>query len=512
VGSGYASVIALSLFSLVSIPFAIRYLGREGFGVAATIVQIAAFSQILQLGVGPSVARFIVDYQHLSDAKKLGSFVKTAFAIGAIQGVVLLGLAFVVTGWLGAAFSVPTGIRDTFENVTVLSLCAAALGLFLNPTQQLLYASQRIDLINYIGIVAQGTATLALVGGLITGFGLYSYAVGAWVGSLSGAGLSLLLTRKLGVLPRMGGLPFDWHALPSLLRFSSNVMMVTFGLQLIAIAPAVVINRLLGAAAMGDWTVGTRLLQLGMQLTSRISNATEPMLWEIYAGGNRQWVSERLKQTLQIAASAAAILGGCLLALNGNFVLLWSSGKVTWNWLYDCLGGCLLIASAVAATWCMLPGITKRLGIIRYTYPAEGIGILALLCMPSFVTSPLGVLLGALVSMVAFRVGYGAFRAARDLQQSIGALIRTVARPLLLCLAICPVALWVRYMLQYNQTWHVLTLMALCCLSLFLGFAYVVGIGGAAKTEARRALTRMINEAKTGCKTLYDKHRTPGPH
>jgi len=511
VGSGYASVIALSLFSLISIPIAVRYLGREGFGVAATIIQITAFSQVLQLGVGPSVARFIVDYQYVKDDKRLGSFVKTAFAIGAIQGGVLLCLAFFATGWLSAVFSIPVLLRDGFEHVVLLTLCASALGIALNTTQQLLYASQRIDLLNYAGMFAQGAATLTLVAGLMSGLGLYSYAIGAWVGSLSSAVLGVFLTRKVGVLPRMAGLPFDWRVLPSLMRFSSNVMMVTLGLQLIAIAPAVVINRLLGASAMGDWTVGTRLLQLGVQLTSRISNATEPTLWEIYAKGQRQWVSERLKQIVQIAAAAAVVIGGTLIALNGNFVALWSSGKVSWGWHYDLIGAVLLIVGAVTAVWCMLPGITKRLGFIRYTYLAEGIGILALLCVSSIVTSPAIVLLGALVSMILFRLSYGAFRASKDLGQSISELFGSVIRPLALSAVIFSIALLVRSLLHENQAWNTLALVALFCVPTFVAAGYLFGIQSTTQSELRTLLANVIPVLASRQKAKRDTHEASGP-
>lgn len=493
VGSGYASVLALSLFSLISISFAVRYLGREGFGVAATIIQITAFSQVLQLGVGPSVSRFIVDYRNGKDDPRLGSFVKTAFAIGAIQGAILVSLAFSTTGLLSMMFRVPPAFGGSFEVITLLSLCAAALGLVFNPAQQLLYAGQRIDLLNYISIVSQGTATFVLILGFVGGFGLFSYAVAAWVGSVSSAGLSMILARRLDILPRMRGVPLDWKILPSLARFSSNVMMVSLGLQLIAIAPAIVINRLLGAASMADWTIGTRLLQLGLQLTARVVNATEPTLWEIYANGQKHWAAVRLEQTLQIAAAVASVIGGVLLSLNGSFVALWSGGRVSWLWQYDLLGAAILLITGMAATWCMLPGITKNLGMFRYIYLAEGLAVLSLLFMPGAVTSPVSILLAILFSMMVIRVTYGALRASKDLGQSFREMYFSAAKLTLMWLAIIPMAGAVRYLLQGSQGWLSLVFWAIVCTAVFGIIAYKIGLSENTRIAVRQTMSHLTS-------------------
>ena len=485
VGSGYASVVVTSILSLVSIPFALSHLGREGFGVAATIIQIGAFSQVLQLGVGPSVARFIVDFKNARDPTRLGSFMKTALIIGLVQAVVLLALAFFCPPVLAMVFNIPSGYMEQFKFTVLMVLCASAVGLALNPFHQLLYANQRIDLINYIAIASQGLATAALVIGLWNGFSLQSYVLAAWVGSLSGAAMVVSWSIWYGLCPPLKGLAPDWGVLPSLTRFSGNVMLASIGLQFIAIAPAIVINRLLGATAMGDWSVGTKLLQLGMQLTNRVSNAAEPTLWEIYARGQKQWCCSRLKQTVQISALIGGLIGAIFLSLNGNFVFLWSGGRVSWPWVNDFIGACMLIVSAMAATWCMLPGITKNLGRMRFIYPAEGLLILALLLLPALVTDAAVVLGGMLASMALIRLSYGIARCKSDLGESLGQLIVSVRRPLLFWLSLLPLAFAARYILAENTRWPIMILWAVAITLIFGGLSYAFGISASTKLEAR---------------------------
>jgi len=485
VGSGYAAVVATSLLAFVSVPIALSYLGREGFGVAATIIQIGAFTQILQFGVGPSVARFIVDYKNAGDADRTGSFVKMVFVISFVQGLLVVAVALMATGWLGAVFEIPDEHLSEFRSVLTLGLLAVAVSFVFNPVQQLLYANQRIDLINYSTIASQACGTAVLVVALMNNFGLLSYAVAGWATTSTGVVFSYIMASKIQALPRMGGLKPDWKALPELVRFSGNVMMATIGLQLIAIAPAIVINRLLGAAAMGDWSVGTKLMQLGLQLTGRVSNAAEPTLWENYAAGQKHSCSERIGLTAQLATLTAGVIGALILSLNGNFVMLWSGGLVAWPWQNDLVSAGLLIAAAMAGTWCMLPGITKRLGSMRFIYPIEGLLILSLLLVPSLVTSLLVILMGMLASLAICRLAYGMARITKDLNQSVRTVAMSITVPVLFWIGMLPIALGVRALLSNNASWIILMIIAAASSIFFIAAAYFLATPERAKIAAR---------------------------
>jgi O-antigen/teichoic acid export membrane protein len=493
VGSGYAAVVATSLLAFVSIPIALSYLGREGFGVAATIIQIGAFTQVLQFGVGPSVARFIVDYKNAGDANRTGSFVKMVFFISCAQGLLVVIIAFVGTGWLGAVFDIPAEYLSEFRSVLAFGLLAVAVSFVFNPIQQLLYANQRIDLINYSTIASQACGTAVLAAALMNNCGLISYAIAGWATTATNVVFSCVTASRIHAIPAMGGVKPDWKALPELVRFSGNVMMATIGLQLIAIAPAVVINRLLGAAAMGDWSVGTKLMQLGLQLTGRVSNAAEPTLWEIYAAGEKHSCSDQIALTAQLSTLTAAIIGALLLSLNGNFVKLWSGGLVAWPWQNDFVSACLLIVAAMAGTWCMLPGITKRLGSMRFIYLTEGLLILSLLLVPSLVRSSLAILVGMLASLTACRLAFGIARVIKDLNQSARTVALSIRVPALFWIGMLPVALVVRALLSNNASWISFILGAAMSCIIFIGAAYFLAMPERAKSAVRKLAQRSFS-------------------
>lgn len=493
VGSGYAVVVATAIYSLVSVPMALTYLGREGLGVATTVLLINAFGQVLQFGVGPSLARFVVDCLQEAHPKRLGALLKLGMVVGVAQAAVLSLIALSGVGWLSLVFSIPETFSAQFQSTLTASLLAVAFGFLFVPIHQLLYAGQRIDLVNYISIGTQGLSTAVLLFCLSGNLQIHSYAVAVWVQTISGTVLAVYFSRKLGILPKLGGCPTDWSTLPKLARFSGNVMVASLGLQVIAIAPALVINRILGAASMGDWAVGTRLMQLGAQLTGRIPNAAEPTLWEIFAKGDKSRCAVRLRHTAQIATTIGVLTGAMVLATNGNFVKLWSNTKVSWPMINDAMGACIIIVSALAATLCMLPGITKHLGRMRYIYPAEGLIVLGLLCIPNVVTALDAVLAAMLASMLVVRLSYGVIRAMNDLNESLKTLVKSMSGPILFGLVAFPTALLVRLVLTDNASWLVLVACTLVGLVFNAGLAYTISLPQELKEETRQFIASKFN-------------------
>jgi len=485
-GSGYGVVLANSVFSLVTIPIALVHLGRDGLGVAATVILINSFGQVLQLGVGPSIARFFVDCMQDGRRERLSSLFRLGILVGCAQAVALSIIALLAVPWLSSVFSIPLSFVAQFQSTLTASLIAVAFGFVFVPVHQLLYAAQRIDLINYISIGTQALGTAALVICLMRNMEVNAYAFAGWVQTLSAASLYVYFAKTLRLFPRLKGCSTDWSSLPRLSQFSGNVMVANLGLQLIAISPALVINRILGAASMGDWTVGTRLIQLGAQLTARIPNAAEPTLWEMFSRGDKRQCAVRLRQTAQLAATTGILTGGIVMSANGNFVSLWSSGKVTWSLMNDIMGAGIITISAVASTWCMLPGITKRLGRMRYIYPAEGLLILGLLCAPWIVTNLAVVLFGMLISIVTIRMSYGVNRVTSDLDESVRSLLNSLRGPIFFGMIILPTSLMVRAALENNTSWLYLIGTIVISLIAYTGLSYTIALPQELKQHIRK--------------------------
>jgi O-antigen/teichoic acid export membrane protein len=439
--SGYLLTIVVSLFNLLTIPIAVAALGKPLYGLWCAVMQLATFTSIFDLGLGPSMARFFTDYKESADRRAYGDFLKSLFFVGMIQGVVfsvvVLGLISHLPGLMGIAVEQ----HRQFQILLILQLATSALSFPLRPLNQLLFAHQQIARLNGCYIVATLINAAVLVSGLELGWGIYSYIAANWIAFVVNQSGLLFYVLRLGLLPSLREARISLKLLKPVAAFSGNVFITSLGTQLINLAPGLLITRKLGVPALADWTVGTRLISFATQLVSRIPNASEPVFWEMFARQEMARVRQRLLELLLLAGSAAALIGGGIAAMNAPFVALWMASRVQWMTATDFVLVTWVVVSIAAVVFNIVPGMTKHLGSMKFVYLLEGAIMVGLAYVPFVhVQAYWQLALLLLVFECLFRFPYGLWRTWRDLEVPARVLANALGRTfgvaaLLLCVA-----------------------------------------------------------------------------
>src|SRR5437667_11179461 len=92
VGSGYAQLIANTLYVLASVPLALHFLQKREFGLWALAMQLSGYLQLIDLGMSSSVSRHLIDHKDNRLSGDYGGMIQTAALVLFVQGfLVLLG-------------------------------------------------------------------------------------------------------------------------------------------------------------------------------------------------------------------------------------------------------------------------------------------------------------------------------------------------------------------------------------------------------------------------------------
>jgi O-antigen/teichoic acid export membrane protein len=443
--SGYAAVGVSSVLNLLTVPVTLAVLGKPAFGLWSAVMQLAAFTSIFDLGLGPSLARFITDFKDHHDARDYAVFLKTVFLVGMLQAVLFGAVAIAVLRFVPGLMSIPAGQGRLFEILALLQLATVALGFPFRPFGQLLYAHQQIARLNGCTVAATVANAAMLLFGLRAGWGIYSCIAGIWASFLTLQAGLIFYVLKLRLLPNLRGAGISFKALQPLAAFAGNVFVIVVGLQLVAFAPTLLVTRKLGLDANADWTIGTKLVLLVWQLVVRTSNSSEPIFWEMFARGELASLRQRLLDVALLVGMAAALLGAGLVAVNAPFVGLWTSGRVHWLTAADLIMAVWAAVSIASVVFNMVPGMTKRLGIMKFVYLFEGVLVAGLAYVPFFyLQTPWQVALVLLLGVSLFRFPYGLYRTCRDLQIPAVVLGKLLGRAGGVALALLAIALVLR--------------------------------------------------------------------
>lgn len=374
ISSAYFLLFVNIIYSFISIPIVLHFLGKQTFGLWALTMQIGAVLQLADAGIGGALARILIDYK---DDKKSPAYRQTLYSVWLV--IVLIGISLFILAWVGTEPIIKLLGIDLLEHpeypVFLLVYCLVfSFGFTLRPINLVLSAHQRNDLVNW-------TSTLGLVTGFIVLITCLNLKMGLWsllysqssVMALS-ASINFFQARRLHYipLPRIHDF-FNWARLGEVASYGWQRLLAIIGGTLLTSAPTFLITRYLGLEATATWAIGTRVQQLMMQVTARLPELAFPSLVEMHVRGESDLLKRRFMEVLTITGGLGCALSGILLVCNHDFIQLWTSSNMSWGVEINIAISLFLPVIVFQKTLWYPASIAKNLGISRYVLLLEAL-------------------------------------------------------------------------------------------------------------------------------------------
>ena len=174
--TGYIALAANVLFSLGSIPLALRYLSDEQFGLWSIITLIGTYLALVDLGMSSAFARLLIDHKDDPDQRSYTSLIKSAWLVLFTQAFLVVIVAFIGSWVLPALLKVTPSLQGDFRWLLLAQGGLLAFGFTTKVFPQLLSAHHRLDLVNI---------------GVALGFGVSFFVL--WLAFRAGCGVSSLV-------------------------------------------------------------------------------------------------------------------------------------------------------------------------------------------------------------------------------------------------------------------------------------------------------------------------------
>jgi len=197
------------LVGVVTIPFIVRGLGTDRFGILSLVWIVLGYFTLFDLGLGRATTKFVAEAMGKGEQEKVPHLVWTTVTVQGCLGIVgSLVLASVTPLLVERILNIPSELVKETETTIYLVALAIPAVLVSNSLSGVLEASQRFDLVNAVKIPASiSTFVLPLIG-LLLGF------------RLTGIVMLMLISRFI-VLATLALL--NLRVFPTLIRFSASL-------------------------------------------------------------------------------------------------------------------------------------------------------------------------------------------------------------------------------------------------------------------------------------------------
>jgi O-antigen/teichoic acid export membrane protein len=298
--------------ALVTMPFIIRGLGPERFGVLSIVWAVLGSMILFDLGLSRSTTKFVAECLGRGEKQKFPSLFWTSFYSQVMIGVVgALPMAAAVPHLVDRYLKLsPSNAAETKLSFLILSVSFPVV-LGGNSIRGVLEAVQRFDVVNYVKIPTYMGMFLLPAVGVPFGMGLPAI-VFLLVLSRFAAGL-IYLAVCLKLFPSVRqSYSLDYNLLRPLLTYGGWVSISNFLAPLLVYADRFVVGSVLGMSYVSYYTAPQEAISRGSVLPGALVTALFPALATLDATGARERVQElcvrAIKSLLLIMTPALLIV------------------------------------------------------------------------------------------------------------------------------------------------------------------------------------------------------------
>ncbi len=413
VSSSWLATIATVVYSLLSVPIALRFLSVEEFGLFVLLIQISAYFILLEIGMSAATSRILVDHKDTPDGGRYGSIITTAFIVFSLQALVILAVGVFASPWIIGALGVPTSLVSVATHLLRWLAVTSALAMAFRIYASILYANKRLDLINAFtgGNMLFGLGLLALI--LSAGLGLAGLVWLFLAQAVVAVTLPIIASHKLGLLPNKGcwGKP-SMGQFRELFSFGKDVFLVNIGNQILEASQLIIVTRTMGLTAAATWSVSTKLFTLVYQLVTKIEGTAIVFFAEMMVRRETGKLATRFRQIYQLTAGIAVASLAVVVAVNKEFVSVWADPSLAWSFTLSLLMAAFVFLSAITRCNADLIVFTKKIGSLRYLLFLEATAFVSLALLFGSRFGFYGILGASLSCLILFRVSYTIWRMA----------------------------------------------------------------------------------------------------
>jgi len=287
------------LVAIVTVPYVIRHLGPDRFGLLSLAWLVVGYFALFDLGIGPATTKFVAELLGKGEMDKLPELVWTALAsqtcMGLAAGILLAVASPVLVEHL---LKIPPELHTQARWIFLILAAALPIDFASGSLQGVLAASQRFDLLNALAIPSSALTYLLPVVALALGFGLPAIVFFLVLARIAAIGVLLLLCFRL--YPAMRArVSFDRRLVRTLLGYGGWVTVSGAVGPILVYFDRFLIGAVVSIAAVGFYTP-PYLISIKLNILPSSLMATLFPAFSASAGrGDNEWIRNALIRSLK---------------------------------------------------------------------------------------------------------------------------------------------------------------------------------------------------------------------
>lgn len=466
--AGWANSIWSALIVLAVVPFYLKYLGMEAYGLIGFFATTQALLQLLDMGIAPTISREVARCSVSGNLKEAGKLLHTLAVVswcvaGAIAIFVILLSPWIAEYWLQSKQLSSETIAHAAMLIGVVVACRWPIGIYqgaLIGAQRLMVSSGINMLMGTIGSLGAVTV-LALVSPTIEAFFIWQ----ALVGVTHVVIIRLTAWRIIGVTKNIS---FDVGTLKEVWRFTAGMSGIGLTTLVFTQLDKVLLSKMLSLNEFGHYMLATVVVSGLYLLVTPLFNVMYPRFSALVLAHDVEKLTDLYRLGSRLLASALFPITMLLVVFAKDLVHAWTGNPDIAKNVAPIIQ-ILAIGSALHGIMHLPYALQLAYGMTRIPLMINAILMIALVPLIIYLALSFGALGGAMawLALHVLYVWLGTWLTHRRLLSGLGIswLFGDVGIPLMMSIL---VGVMVNYFSESNEYSILMKLIGSCGLALIV--------------------------------------------
>lgn len=324
--SGLVARIVTIAISLVMVPLAVHYLGKEQYGLWVAVSSLVGMLGFMDGGAGNAVINLVA---HASGTKNddLVKIVSTSFfslMALALTGFLLFLLAFPFVSWSKLLGVTESMSQSDLNRVVIIVGLFFFVSMFTTLVGKIQRGLQEGNLDNFWSGVGAVLSLLFVYVAIQKDAGLVGFIIAFLAGSMLAylaSNIHYLFICRIDLRPQLGKM--DSAIAKNLFAVGGMFFVLQISGAIQSQADNVIIANMLGAEAVTNYAICMKLFLMVPMLFNLLLTPLWPAYREAFASGDMQWVKRIFLKSMRWALLVSIPSAFALAVVGGKIIELW---------------------------------------------------------------------------------------------------------------------------------------------------------------------------------------------
>lgn len=322
--AGLANSIWSALVSLAVVPFYLKYLGVEAYGLIGFYVTTQALLQLLDMGMAPTINREVARCSAMGNIKEAGKLLHTLAVIywgmaAAIALLILILAPLIADYWLQSRQLSQQSVSHAVMLMGLVVACRWPISLY----QGALIGAQRLTVSSAISM------TMVMIGslGAIAVLAFISPTIEAFFIWQACLGLAYAVVMRTATWRVIGGRKennFDIERVKSVWRFTAGMSGIGLTALVFTQLDKVILSKMLGLEEFGHYMLATVVVSGLYVLISPLFNVMYPRFSALVVTGEIEKLTDLYRLGTQMLATVLFPVTMVLVIFAEDLVHVWT--------------------------------------------------------------------------------------------------------------------------------------------------------------------------------------------